>query len=94
MAHCGPPLTMHLGPEDILLNLDVQFRGELSGEEIMESVDRLERGIRSKYEESGGSSSSRSVCGRHNGHPTRVAGRTAAGHAGDDARPFGLPGGL
>src|SRR5262249_10389803 len=49
VAHCGPPLTMHLGPEDILLNLDVQFREDLPAQAIIESVDRLEQRIRSTY---------------------------------------------
>lgn len=48
---CGPPLTMHLGPEDVLLNLDVQFRPELSAAETIDAVDRLERAIRAKFRE-------------------------------------------
>ena len=95
VAHCGPPLTMHLGPEDILLNLDVQFRGELSGEEIIESVDRLERGIRSKYKEIRRIFIEPERLRQPDGHPTESA-RTVAGHADDDAdaRPFELAGGL
>lgn len=50
VALCGPPLTMHLGPEDVLLNLDVQFRDGLSAESIIEAVDRLERIIRSRFQ--------------------------------------------
>jgi divalent metal cation (Fe/Co/Zn/Cd) transporter len=49
VSHSGPPLTMHLGPEDILLNLDVQFREGLSMEDLVETVDRLERTIRDKH---------------------------------------------
>jgi cation diffusion facilitator family transporter len=40
------PLTMHMGPHNILLNLDIQFRPELSTAELMTSIDRLEKQIR------------------------------------------------
>jgi cation diffusion facilitator family transporter len=40
------PLTMHFGPEQVLLNLDIEFRPELSAAEITAAVDRLEAGIR------------------------------------------------
>ena len=51
VVHCGPPLTMHLGPEDNLLNLDVRFRKDLSGDEIFEAIDRLECAIRKRFKE-------------------------------------------
>ncbi len=51
VAHCGPPLTMHLGPEDVLVNLDVQFRAGLSADGIFEAVDRLESSIRERFPE-------------------------------------------
>jgi divalent metal cation (Fe/Co/Zn/Cd) transporter len=40
------PLTMHFGPGQVLLNLDVEFRPDLSASEITAAVDRLESGIR------------------------------------------------
>lgn len=45
------PPTMHFGPDEVLLNLDVRFRSDLSSEAIMGVVDRLERGIRERHPE-------------------------------------------
>src|SRR5262245_49110707 len=43
-----PPLTMHLGPHEILLNLQITFREALSAAEIGAAVDRIEKSIRSR----------------------------------------------
>lgn len=43
------PLTMHFGPHQILVNLDVKFRKGLSAEEVSGAVDRLEAKIRSAH---------------------------------------------
>jgi cation diffusion facilitator family transporter len=51
VAKVRPPRTMHLGPEDVLLNLDVQFRDGLSSTEIASAIERLETKIRQKYPE-------------------------------------------
>ncbi len=45
------PLTMHLGPDEVLLNLDVQFKAELTSKDVMMAIDRLERNIRTTYPE-------------------------------------------
>jgi cation diffusion facilitator family transporter len=42
----GRVLTMHLGPEEILVNLEVQFRREASAAELATSIDQLERNLR------------------------------------------------
>jgi cation diffusion facilitator family transporter len=46
----GYPLSMYLGPEEVLLTLDVEFDGALSAEEISASVRRLEAAIRAQYQ--------------------------------------------
>ncbi|MBK1725125.1 cation diffusion facilitator family transporter [Thiocystis violacea] len=51
VVEAGRPLTMHFGPDEVLLNLDVRFRSGLSSETIMGVVDRLERGIRDRHPE-------------------------------------------
>jgi hypothetical protein len=43
------PLTMHLGPQEILLNLEVEFRPEMTMPQIAAAVDRLETQIRNKH---------------------------------------------
>lgn len=45
------PLTMHFGPNEVLLNLDVQFQPKLSSNELTAAIDRLERKIREVYPE-------------------------------------------
>lgn len=51
VVRAGRPLTMHFGPEDVLLNLDVQFRPGLGSGELAAAVDRLEKAIRQRYTE-------------------------------------------
>ena len=38
-------LTMHLGPEDILVNIDINFANGLSTDQVEEAIDKVERGI-------------------------------------------------
>jgi len=44
-------LTMHFGPHEVLLTLDILFRNELTAEEITSAVNRIEASIRGKYPE-------------------------------------------
>ena len=42
---------MHLGPEDVLLNIEVRFTEGLPAEEIHAAVHRIEDGINEPYPE-------------------------------------------
>ncbi len=44
-------LTMHLGPNEVLLTLDIRFKKHLTAEEIADAVNRLERKIRDQHPE-------------------------------------------
>ena len=44
-------LTMHFGPSEVLLTLDVRFKKHLKAEEIAAAVNRLEKNIRAKHPE-------------------------------------------
>lgn len=45
------PLTMYFGPREVLLNMEVHFREELSAAEIAATVARIERAIRAAHPE-------------------------------------------
>jgi len=45
------PLTMHFGPDEVLLNLEIQFRPGLPPGEITQAINQLEREIREKHPE-------------------------------------------
>ncbi|NVO32623.1 cation diffusion facilitator family transporter [Hymenobacter lapidiphilus] len=46
-----PPLTMYLGPADVILALDVEFKDQLSAEEVETAIDQMQNTIRAKYPE-------------------------------------------
>ena len=45
------PMTMYFGPDTVLLNMNVQFHGQLKADEIVHAVDRVEKAIRDRYPE-------------------------------------------
>jgi cation diffusion facilitator family transporter len=44
-------LTMHFGPHEVLLTLDILFKKELTAEEITSAVNRIEAAIRGQHPE-------------------------------------------
>ena len=40
------PLSLYFGPNEVLVNLDVNFVDELTSDEIEETIDRIEAGIK------------------------------------------------
>jgi 2-keto-3-deoxy-L-rhamnonate aldolase RhmA len=45
------PLTMYLGPADVILALDVEFESRLSADQVEHAVDALQDAIRAKHPE-------------------------------------------
>ena len=46
---CGRVLSMYLGPNDLLLNLDVTFDDELDEGDVLQAVDRIEAELMDEY---------------------------------------------
>ncbi|MGN6645560.1 MAG: cation diffusion facilitator family transporter [Cytophaga sp.] len=51
VVHVRSPLTLHFGPRDILLALDIQFDPNLLMNDVAVNIDRIEDSIRLKYPE-------------------------------------------
>ena len=49
VAGANYPLTMHFGPDDVLLNLEIQFHNSLSAEDLVAAVSRLEKAIHDQH---------------------------------------------
>lgn len=45
------PITLHLGPQDVLLALNIEFRDGLSSDEIEAAVRRIEKNIKTTHTE-------------------------------------------
>lgn len=46
-----PPITLHLGPSDILLALNIEFKDDLSSDQIEAAIRRIEAAIRESHAE-------------------------------------------
>jgi cation diffusion facilitator family transporter len=46
IKRCGQLLTMHMGPEDILVNMEAEFIDSLSTDELETAVDKIEMSIK------------------------------------------------
>jgi divalent metal cation (Fe/Co/Zn/Cd) transporter len=51
IVHLVRALSMHLGPDEVLLTLEIEFRPELSAAQAAAAVDRLDRAIRGRHPE-------------------------------------------
>jgi len=49
VVRAQPPLTMHLGPSDILVNMAVEFRGDATGSAILSSIAKFESAIQTQF---------------------------------------------
>ena len=49
MLDLGEVLTMHLGPDQVLLNIEVQFKPRIPVEEVDAAVRRIETRIQVPY---------------------------------------------
>jgi cation diffusion facilitator family transporter len=51
VQHARPPLTMHQGPDHVLVNLDIRFAEGLSAADIEAAIVRLEQAVRQAHPE-------------------------------------------
>lgn len=51
VRYAGTPLTMHLGPAQVVAAINVKFEPDLSAADVARCVDELEQNIRSRFPE-------------------------------------------
>lgn len=51
VVHVKRPATMHMGPEDIVLAMSINFVPEINSQEVAEAIDRIEMSIRNVHPE-------------------------------------------
>lgn len=51
--HARRPLTIHLGPREVVVNLSLAFKNDLSANQVAQAVDRIEDSIRKAKPEVG-----------------------------------------
>lgn len=51
VSNSEAPITLHLGPQDVMLALNIEFKDELSADEIEAAIRRIERNIRDAHSE-------------------------------------------
>jgi divalent metal cation (Fe/Co/Zn/Cd) transporter len=51
IKHVNEVLTLHLGPEDVLLNVSLDFEDDLSSGEVEEAISNLESRIKQMFPE-------------------------------------------
>jgi hypothetical protein len=49
VTSAAKPMTMYFGPEEVLLNLEVEFRTTASMNDIAKAVDDMEKRIRERF---------------------------------------------
>jgi len=49
ISHVNELLTMHLGPDDLLLNLSVDFKNHYTAVEVEQAISEIERRIKKEY---------------------------------------------
>jgi len=49
VTQAARPMTMHLGPSEVLLTLSLQFKDELTADDLAATIDRLERRIQQEH---------------------------------------------
>jgi cation diffusion facilitator family transporter len=51
VSDLGPPITLHLGPREVMLAMHIEFRNDLSADDIEAAVRRIKRSIRATHAE-------------------------------------------